>query len=435
MASVSRRMGPPDVSTTGATRRHLGLAVASVGATGLTWVLQAVAGRVLGPEAYAALMVVWGMVFFEIGTLLGLQQEVTRAVASGKRTMPGTAATTDSGRRTSVASLGLVVGCATGFCWLATSPLWGAHLWGNSWLVVTCAMAIGAVGYSMFAVVNGVLAGRDQWTDYAYALANDSAVRLVLLLGVISLGLGLPGQSWALNGAALAWLLLVVRRNVRAAGRARVDDSLKSLAGGALQAMVASACSAAVIAGFPVLLKFTSSEPLGRQDGILLAAVIATRGPLLLPLSAFQAILLTRFVLDRDSVTVVLRRLLALLTGVTACGMGGAYLVGPLLLRLLYGDQFRIPPGPLALLVLAAGLIAAQTLTGVALMAEGRHRAFAASWLASVVVVVALLSLDLAVNARATLALNVGPLVGMTINLAALASHRRHRPRSTSILS
>lgn len=95
---------------------------------------------------------------------------------------------------------------------------------------------------------------------------------------------------------------------------------------------------------------------------------------------------------------------------------------------MLYGTKFHIESGPLALLVLAAGLIAAQTLTGAATMAQGRHRVFAAGWLVSALVVVALLSLDLSVNARAVLALNVGPLVGMTVHLASLASHQRHRP-------
>ena len=56
----------------------LTLGVASMAAAVLTWGLQAVAGRVLGPESYAAFMVVWGFVFFSVGVLAGLQQEVAR---------------------------------------------------------------------------------------------------------------------------------------------------------------------------------------------------------------------------------------------------------------------------------------------------------------------------------------------------------------------
>jgi O-antigen/teichoic acid export membrane protein len=355
--------------------------------------------------------------------LLGLQQEVARAVASQQRDEEQPRA---GGSR--VVDLGLRVGLVGAALWLLTSPVWGERLFGKHWLVMSVAMALGCIGYSVYAVVNGALAGRQLWSDYALSIATDAALRLVLVLPVMLLGIGLAGQSWALNAAALAWVLLLVRSGFRNAVTARVPGSLGTLASGATHAMVATGCSAVLISGFPVLLRLTSSGPLGPEAGVLLAAVVATRGPLLLPLSAFQALLLTRLVLNRDRVWSILGRLLGLVGGVTLVGMLGAYVVGPLLLRLLYGSQFRIEPGPLAFLVMAAGLIAAQTLTGAALMAQGRHRAFAAGWLVSALVVVALLSLDLSVNARSSLALNVGPLVGMTVNLASLASHQRHRP-------
>ncbi len=396
--------------------------MASIGATGLTWLLQVAVGRVLGPESYAALMVVWGLVMLEIGVLLGLQQEVARAVASQQRDQEQPHA---GGSR--VVDLGLRVGLVGALAWLLTSPVWGERLFGVHWLSMSVAMALGCVGYSVYAVVNGTLAGRELWSDYALSIATDAALRLVLVLPVMLLGIGLAGQSWALNAAALAWVLLLVRSGFRNAVTARVPGSLGTLAGGATHAMVATGCSAVLISGFPVLLRLTSNGPLGPEAGVLLAAVVATRGPLLLPLSAFQALLLTRLVLNRDRVWSILGRLLGLVVGVTLVGMLGAYVLGPLLLRLLYGGQFRIQPGPLALLVLAAGLIAAQTLTGAALMAQGRHRLFAAGWLVSALVVVALLSLDLSVTARSALALNVGPLVGMTVNLCSLASQPRRR--------
>lgn len=401
--------------------------MASIGATGLTWLLQVAVGRALGPESYAALMVVWGLVTLEIGVLLGVQQEVARAVASAQPADEQPAVRGDVGG-TRVADLGLRIGFVGAALWLLTSPLWGEALFGVHWLAMSVAMAVGCVAYSVYAVVNGALAGRELWTDYALSIAMDAGLRLVLVVSVLLVGFGLAGQAWALNAAALAWVLLLARRGFRDALTARAPESLSSLASGAAHAMVATGCSAVLVAGFPVLLRLTSHGPLGPEAGVLLAAVVATRGPLLLPLSAFQALLLTRLVLNPTRVWSILARLLGLVGAVTVVGMVGAYLVGPLLLRLLYGGQFRIEPGPLAFLVLAAGLIAAQTLTGAALMAEGRHRVFAAGWLVSAVVVVALLSVDLSVNARSTLALNVGPLAGIAINLAALASHQRHRP-------
>lgn len=392
-------------------------------ATALTWLLQAGAGRILGPDGYAAFMVVWGFVFLEIGMLLGLQQEVTRAVASDVR------AGEEATARSHPMLLGLRVGLLGALTCLGSSPLWARRLFGDGWLPITLATAFGFLAYALFNVMNGVLAGRQRWTDYAVSVATDSVLRLGLVIPVMLLTAGLVGQAWALNGAALTWVVMLGRRGFRHAVRARVNSSLGKLTSGATQAMLATGCSAVMIAGFPVLVQLTARAPLGPEAGVVLAAVIATRAPLLLPLNAFQAVVLTRFVLTRDHILTTLLRLLSVVGAVTVVGVVAGYLVGPLLLRLLYGNEFRISSAMIAVLVLGAGLIAMQTLTGSAVMAFDRHRVFAAGWLLSAAVAVMLLSTGLPVGARAALALNLGPVAGLAVNLAALGRHRRHARR------
>ena len=53
----------------------IGSGVAAVSA----WAAQAVVARLLGPGAFAEFMSVWGIVFFLVAMLQGLQQEVVRS--------------------------------------------------------------------------------------------------------------------------------------------------------------------------------------------------------------------------------------------------------------------------------------------------------------------------------------------------------------------
>lgn len=400
------------------------IGVASALAAALTWLLQAGAGRILGPEAYAAFMVVWGFVFLEIGLLLGLQQEVTRAVAADTRHRYDPDGV---GPRVYPMGVGLGVGTVGAIVCVVGSPVWGERLFGSGWLPIVLATAFGFLAFALYNVMNGVVAGRQHWTDYSASIVVDSVLRIGLVIPVMLAGAGLVGQAWALNGAAFAWVLLLGRQGFREAFRTRVVGTRSAMTSGAVHAMVATACSAVMIAGFPVLLQVTAREPLGPEAGVLLAAVIATRAPLLLPLNAFQAVVLTRFVLSRDHIMGTLGRFLAVVGAVTASGVLAGYLVGPWLLRLLYGDAFRISSELIAGLVLAAGLIAMQTLTGTAVMAFDRHRVFAASWLLSAGVAVVVLSTGLTVGTRAALALNLGPIAGLVVNLCALGGRRRVR--------
>jgi O-antigen/teichoic acid export membrane protein len=174
-----------------------------------------------------------------------------------------------------------------------------------------------------------------------------------------------------------------------------------------------------------VLLRLTSHADLSPHAGVVIAAVVATRAPLLLPLNAFSTVILTRFVLQPERVR---RRLLLLSVAVLAASAAGAVvggLVGPWLLRLVYGPAFDIGAGVVAALVLAAGALAVQSISGAALLAQSRHRLFAGSWLLATLVALALLTLDVGVDARTCLALLVGPLAGVAVNVGSVLTHHR----------
>ena len=95
-------------------------------------------------------------------------------------------------------------------------------------------------------------------------------------------------------------------------------------------------------------------------------------------------------------------------------GASGAVVV-PLLLGLTWG-RFRV-----AGVVTAIALL---TLTGAATVAAALHRAYSICWVGATAAATLLLCLPLSLETRTVVALLCGPLVGITVHLAALAQRR-----------
>ena len=174
--------------------------------------------------------------------------------------------------------------------------------------------------------------------------------------------------------------------------------------------------------GFPVLLKATSGE-LGAAGGIVILAVTLTRAPLLVPLTAMQGNLIAYFV-DHGARAARLRALLApaaVVVGFGAAGVLAAGLLGPWLMRTAFGSQYQASGVLLAWLTAGAVSVALLTLTGAATVAAALHRAYSLGWVGATVAAALLLTLPLDLHTRTVVALLCGPLVGITVHLAALA--------------
>jgi O-antigen/teichoic acid export membrane protein len=97
-----------------------------------------------------------------------------------------------------------------------------------------------------------------------------------------------------------------------------------------------------------------------------------------------------------------------------------AGLVGPWLLRVGFGADYRAAGALLAWLTAGAVAIALLTLTGAAVVAAALHRAYSFGWVGATVASTLLLLLPLELQTRTVIALLCGPLVGMAVHLAAL---------------
>ena len=142
----------------------VGVAGASVVSAVVTWLGLLLAARLLGPAGYGEFMAVWSVLFAATGTLAGLQQEVTRRVATsghegGAAPVSGpVAASPREGAH--VWSGSVLAGLLGAALLLATSPWWGPRVWGGEWPILLPLLALGFVGYAWANGVTGSLAGQ-----------------------------------------------------------------------------------------------------------------------------------------------------------------------------------------------------------------------------------------------------------------------------------
>jgi len=395
-----------------------GVAASSVVSAAATWGALVVVGRYLGPGEYAEFMVLWGAFFAATGVLAGLQQEVTRSVAQAT-----TAATEANGAPPLLGST--LVGVAGAALLVVSAPAWGPLVLGEDWVRVSLVLAIGFLGYAVANFVTGTLAGIGSWSSYSLSIVLEGLIRAAFVITVVLLGSSEVGWALALLSGMLGWVvLLLVSRAARQTSRQPAADSLGVFLSRSTQAVVAAGCSALAVAGFPVLMSATSDGPLTAEAGVVLAVVVCTRAPLLLLLS-FQGPLIRRFVMQRHQ---GLRNLLLPVSsagGLVVALSALSYVVGPPLMRLVFGSDFDPSPQFVALAVLGAGLLGGLVITGWLALVRGQHTAFALGWLVTSGATAVLLAAPLDVEARSALALLIAPVVGGAVHLGALWSAGR----------
>ncbi|TCW23648.1 MATE family efflux transporter [Dietzia cinnamea] len=412
------------------------LTLATVFAAASGYLVMLIAGRALGPADYPLFATYWGAFFALGGVANGLMQEVTRAVRSARESLtPGAVGARARSSRGAVRLLpaGLTLGLILAAAVVVSAPAWpplGLPTFSGAGVAI---MAFGILGFTLQAATAGALSGTERWGLYAVLLTVDAALRLAV--AGVAWGLGDTGLGFAVAtvAGAVTWALLVaLSPGTRAALASAVDSGRRRFWRNTATAMLASAGTSALVTGFPLFVTATvrDSDP-APVVGAVILAITLTRAPLLVPLTSFQSAIIVYFVRRRDSGPRSLAAPLGLVTAVGIVGAGAAWLIGPWLIRVLFGGDFELPGAVLAALTAASVGTAALMVTGNAALAFDRHLLYNAGWWVAVVAAAVLLvTVPGSLDVRAAIALLAGPGIGVALHVVGLIAAAR-RPGAT----
>jgi O-antigen/teichoic acid export membrane protein len=390
--------------------------IASVGAgivlsavTG--WLIFVVAARELGPGGYAEFSVMWGLFFGLGGVFSGMQQEITRAIsipdpdAQETRMLRGVFAVL-------IPYAALV---------LISSLWWGSSTLGSRWHEFMLPFTVGLGLLAGLNAVNGALAAHGRWTLLGTMIGGDQVLRLALVVLVLVVSREPVTLMWAVAGGTLVWAPLSMTPAVRRALTVQARFRLEGFVRRSAAAMASTGSAALLISGFPFLVEVTTREPLGESAGVVFAAIIVARSPLLLPLYGFRPVLVSWLISRRLRLVSTLHSMLVVGAGVGVSAALVAYIVGPFVVRLAFGSAYEASGAFVAGLTLGAALLMLLTITGIGLIVADRHSGSTRGWfvaLAATCLVLALPSVSL--EPRVCIAMVAGPALGVAWHLAEL---------------
>lgn len=397
------------------------ISTAIAGAAG--YLIQAAAGWWLDPAQYAGFGVFWATLYFLVGAVAGIQQELARAAR------PVTAPDSHGDRARILAFAGIAA-LVVAVVVLGSAWLWAVPVFGTQWGTALAPLLVGAVSYVGFATLSGVLYGRMRWGLLGILIVIDPVLRLMTVVGALAIG-STALLDWAIViPIPIALLVGLVIIAVRRRSPTVVDRPVRVLLVNAARTVLGSAATAVLISALPLFIAAGARDESAADVGALIFNVTITRAPLVIPILAFQGWLVVHF---RDSRPDWGRRVARLLGGIGLAGVLLAvvsWFVVPPLVALLFGEDYALDPWLTAGIVLTASLTAALCASGALAIARNGHTAYLVGWSIAAGLAVVCLFLPLDLGPRLLVALSIGPAVGLAVHVAFLVRHAHDPARS-----
>lgn len=399
--------------TTPKNRTLSSVALSSLVAAACGYLVLIVASRSLAPAENANFLAFWGVLLGLFGVLTGLMTEATRAVKSGQM-----GSTTEPRAGAPVLPVSLLIGVGVAVVAATSSAVWMPVLIPNAPPLLWLGIGLAVLLYSGHIGLAGATAGLEHWGTYSALAAAEAIFRLLLMACAAVLGGSLAGLEFAALSGTLVWLYFAAfSQGGRAGLRARADVGVFSYLVRCGLAMATAAATAVLVTGLPAVIKISADPADFAAAAPLLLAISLTRAPIMIPLQAFQGVVMTALIHSELPAHRVMAKPFAAIVGLGLVGAVAAALVGPYIM-LIFGPEYTVNGWLLGALTLTAAFLAILTLTGTAAMALGRHRLYLAGWVAATAVSVSILFLPGTLDQLVVVSLFAGPVVGAMVHAA-----------------
>lgn len=412
MGPVTPRGRPSAVRDTSA------LALGSLVSGLAAYAFIAIGTRAVGPEAFAAVSVLWTLWAMSAAVFtFPVQHWAIRTIEADRG---------EGGVRSALPGLfwtSLAVGLLLGLgCWLMREPLFG-----DDRIVFPLLAGIVPVGTVFMGLNRGVLSARRRFRSTALAIAGENLIRATAaLVATTASGLGLA----LVGGYAVGFFWPSSLRLARS-GTPHTGSSplvfMGGVAGGTLIGQI-------VLTSGPVILAVIGGTP--TQVTGVFSALALFRAPYMIAIGVTPRLTawLTRTVLESGQPamrrftyrTVIVAAGLAAVAGL----LGGA--IGPGLLRFVFGPDVALDATTTAIVASGSAVAISTLLLTLLMVAGGRTGPISTAWTVAALVGIAIIVTGIGSPAD-TVA--VGFLAAETVALAGLslaALSRGHRPRRRS---
>ena len=386
-------------------------------ASGLsTYVVLLVVARHLSLEENATFLVFWSAISLGFGIFTSIQSDATRAAALWANAPADEVEDVTPHPR--LVTMLWTAGAASVLVVAVSSPLWSAGLFLHAATALALIVAVGQLGASTSAAYNAVLVGHRRHSIFAFVILLDGLIRLGCVSIVVASGGSLAAIAVASMLASFTWVVpWLARRETRAElRRTRSDRGVRGTLAAWAQTVLASICSSALIVGFPVLARTTSTEREFAAAAPILLAVVLVRGPLLLPLGAMQTVIIGHVASSPTGRLDVPRAWWVRGVVAAVAIVALAVVIGPPVLRLVKADYVVSGPA-FGGIALGSILLAALTLASTIVLGRGRHSQYLLGWGAALTAVLAVLLTTVPFEERIVASIVIGPVAGMAVHL------------------
>lgn len=335
--------------------------------------------RTLGSDAFASLSVLWFSTFvLAPGFFLPVEQEVGRALAHRRALGQGGKPLV---RRAAVLAIGLVVLISVVI--LALGPFLARELFAGSWGLVI-ALVVAFVGYAGAHFARGVFSGTGRFNGYGTLMGTDGIVRVAATGALVMTGVSTVVPYGMLVGIPPMIAVVLALRVARPAEALYEgpEASWRELTPNLGWLLAGSVLAACLVNAGPLAASLLAAPDEQALVSAFNAGVLVARVPLFM-FQAVQAALLPKLARLAAIGLIVefrrgFRRLVQTVILVGVLGTVGAFLIGPLVLKVLFDSD--LSRRTLTLLALSSAIYMVALALAQAIIALRGHSWVALGW-------------------------------------------------------